>query len=97
MAWQCQCEGFRPISGSLSDASFAQPSDEWELGVACACATDHPAQNIDRALSAIPSAAPPMELWSFAFGTLVVLVSLEVRRRRVEDTTSPAALQRFLF
>ncbi len=66
------------------------------LGVACACASNHPVQSIDRALSAIPAAAPLVEVWSFAFSTLVILVSLEVRRRRVEYATSPAALQRFL-
>jgi hypothetical protein len=66
------------------------------LGIACACATDHPAQNIDRALSAIPAAPPLVEVWSFAFGALIVLIMLDVRRRRT-DTPSPAALQRFLF
>jgi len=65
------------------------------LGIACACASDHPALNIDRALSAIPAAPPLVEVWSFAFGALIVLVRLEVRRRRAE-MPSPAALQRFL-
>lgn len=67
------------------------------LGIACACATDHPTQNIDRALSAIPAGAPLVEVWTFSFGALVILASLGLRRRRVDNSTSPAALQRFLF
>jgi hypothetical protein len=67
------------------------------LGIACACATGHPTQNIDRALSAIPAAAPLVEVWTFSFGALVILASLGLRRRRVDKSRSPAALQRFLF
>jgi hypothetical protein len=67
------------------------------LGIACACATDHPAQTIDRALGAIPAAAPLVEVWTFAFGALVMFVALDVRRRRADKATSPAVLQRFLF
>jgi ribosomal protein S7 len=67
------------------------------LGVACACATDHPAQAMDRALGAIPATAPLVEVWTFAFGALAMLVALDVRRRRADTGTSPAVLQRFLF
>ena len=67
------------------------------FGIACACATDHPTQNIDRALSAIPAAPAVIEVWTFAFGVLVALVTLDVRRRRTENVTSPAILQCFLF
>jgi hypothetical protein len=67
------------------------------LGIACACASDHPMQNIDRALSAIPAATPLVEVWSFTFGTLVILASFGLRKRRVDNGTSPAALQCFLF
>jgi len=68
------------------------------LGIACACASDHPMQNIDRALSAIPAATTPLvEVWTFTFGALMFLASFELRKRRVDNSTSPAALQCFLF
>lgn len=67
------------------------------LGIACACASDHPMQNIDRALSAIPSATPLVEVWTFSFATLVIFAPLALRKRRAERDTSPAALQCFLF
>jgi hypothetical protein len=67
------------------------------LGIACACASDHPMQNIDRALSSIPAATPLVEVWTFTFGTLLILASFGLRRRRVDNSISPAALQCFLF
>ena len=67
------------------------------LGIACACASDHPMQNIDRALSSIPAATPLVEVWTFTFGTLLILASFGLRKRRVDNSTSPAALQCFLF
>jgi hypothetical protein len=66
------------------------------LGIACACASDHPMQNIDRALGSVPAATPLVEVWTFTFGTLLMLASFGPRKRRV-DNTSPAALQCFLF
>jgi hypothetical protein len=27
-SWRCDCVGFRPITGDLSDASFAAPGDD---------------------------------------------------------------------
>jgi hypothetical protein len=67
------------------------------LGIACACASDHSMQNIERAVSAIPAATPLVEVWTFTFGTLVILASLGFRKRRLDTTTSPAVLQCFLF
>ena len=67
------------------------------LGIACACASDHPMQNIDRALSSIPAATPLVEVWTFTFGTLLIVAPFGQRRRRVDNSTSPAALQCFLF
>ena len=67
------------------------------LGIACACASDHPMQNIDRALSAIPAATPLVEVWTFTFGTLLIVAPFGPRKRRVDNSTSPAALQCFLF
>jgi hypothetical protein len=67
------------------------------LGIACACASDHPIQNVDRALSAMPAATPLVEVWTLAFGPLMILVWFGLRRRREDDGTSPAALQCFRF
>jgi hypothetical protein len=67
------------------------------LGIACACASDHPAQKIERAVSAISGAPALVEIWTFALGALTVLASLVVRRRGGDKRSSPAVLQRFLF
>jgi hypothetical protein len=67
------------------------------LGIACACASDHPMQNIDRASGALAAATPLVEVWMFTFGTLVILASFGQRKRRVDSSTSPEALQCFLF
>jgi hypothetical protein len=67
------------------------------LGIACACASDHPMQNIDRTLHAIPAATPLVEMWTFTFGALVILASLGLRKRGADNSTSPAVLQCFLF
>lgn len=32
-SWLCDCEGFRPITGTLSDASFAVPDENEEAGM----------------------------------------------------------------
>src|SRR2546428_7291968 len=67
------------------------------LGIGCACATNHPAQTIDRAVGAIPATAPLVEMWTFAVGALAMFVALDVLRRRADTATSPAVLQCFLF
>jgi hypothetical protein len=67
------------------------------LGIACACATDHPAQKIDRTLSAISTTPALVEVWTFTFAALSLVLAVDVRRRRSTDATSPAFLQRFLF
>lgn len=66
------------------------------LGFACACVTDHPAQSIDRALSAIPAAPPLVDVWTLSFGALLMLVGFDRRRRRADNEISLAALQCFL-
>ena len=67
------------------------------LGVICVCATDHPAQALERALSVIPAAPPLAEMWS-AVATLVLAAGVvRVRPRLEPERASPAALQRFLF
>src|SRR6266511_701882 len=67
------------------------------LGIACACATDRMAPNVDRAVGAISAAPAIVEVWTLALGVLVMLVPLDARRRRAAAETSPAVLQCFLF
>ena len=67
------------------------------LGIACACASDHPMQATDRASGTIAAATPLVEVWTFTFGTLVLLASFGLRKRHTDNSTSPAALQCFLF
>jgi DNA-binding CsgD family transcriptional regulator len=67
------------------------------LGIACACATNHPTQQIDRAFGAVSAIPALVEVWTFTFAALSLLIAVDVRRRRSTDATSPAFLQRFLF
>lgn len=67
------------------------------LGIACACASDHPAQAIDRALSAIQAAPGLIEVWSFVASALVAASFVYARPRLQPERASPAQLQRFLF
>lgn len=67
------------------------------LGVICICASDHPAQTIDRILAAIPAVPPLLEIWSLVAAALAI-TSVRVARLRLDpERASPAALQRFLF
>ena len=67
------------------------------LGVACACATDHPAQTIERALSAISAAPPVVELWSLVTVAFIAISLVYARPQLQPERASPAQLQRFLF
>lgn len=66
------------------------------LGFACACITDHPAQAIERALAAIATAPPIIEVWSVNAFALVLLTLAVARQARSRPRPSPASLQRFL-
>ncbi len=66
------------------------------LGFACACASDHHAQAVDRATSVIATAPPIVELWSLTALGLILLVPLAFARH-VLRPPSPGSLQRFLF
>jgi len=67
------------------------------VGIACACATDHPMQAVEKAVSAIPAAPAVMEAWPVmvlgCFAAALVLALPVAARERA----SPAFLQRFLF
>jgi hypothetical protein len=67
------------------------------LGVICVCATDHPAQALERALSVIPAALPLSAIWSAVATVLVAASFVRVRPRFEPERASPAGLQRFLF
>lgn len=66
------------------------------LGFACACITDHPAQAIERALAAVATAPPIIEVWSVNAFALVFLTLALARQARLRPRPSPADLQRFL-
>jgi len=67
------------------------------IGFACACFSDHPAQAIDRAVSA-PAATPAViDVWSFVILSLFAAPLVLTRRVGGFGRASPAQLQRFLF
>jgi hypothetical protein len=67
------------------------------LGVICVCATDHPGQVLERALSVIPAAPPLASMWSVVATVLLAAGIVRARPRFEPERASPAALQRFLF
>lgn len=66
------------------------------LGFACACISDHPVQAMERALAAIPSAAPVIELWTLSLLAFVAVTGI-AKQRRTPERASPSMLQCFLF
>jgi predicted RND superfamily exporter protein len=67
------------------------------VGFACACATDHPMQAIERAVSAIAAVPAVIDVWSLLVATLLVVGFVLPQPRRALGRGSPADLQRFLF
>lgn len=67
------------------------------LGFVCVCMSDHPVQALERALAAIPVAAPTTSVEFAALAALTVATMGATRLRYAPDRASPAALQRFLF
>jgi hypothetical protein len=66
------------------------------IGFACACFSDHPAQAIDRAVSASAAAPAVIEVWSFVILGLFAAPLVLTRRMGAFGRASPAQLQRFL-
>src|SRR6266496_3906447 len=63
------------------------------IGFACACFSDHPAQAIDRAVSA-PAATPAViEVWSFVILSLIEAPLVLTRRVGGFGRASPAQLR----
>ena len=67
------------------------------VGLACACATDHPMQSAERAISSISAVPAIIVLWTYTVAALLVMAFVVPERRRARGRASPADLQRFLF
>jgi uncharacterized membrane protein YidH (DUF202 family) len=67
------------------------------LGIACACATDHPMQAAERAIASISALPAIIEIWAYAATALVMVALVMPIRRQALGRASPADLQRFLF
>ncbi len=67
------------------------------IGFACACFSDHPAQAIERAVSA-PAATPAViEVWSLVVLSFLAAPLVLTHRVGGFGRASPSQLQRFLF
>ena len=67
------------------------------VGIACACATDHPMQSVERAISSISAVPAIIVIWTYTFAAALVVALVVPHRRRALGRASPADLQRFLF
>jgi len=67
------------------------------VGIACACASDHPMQAVERVASAINAAPAVVILWTYVFAAVALGALVFPRRHRALGRASPQVLQRFLF
>lgn len=67
------------------------------VGLACACASDHPMQSAERAISSISAVPAIIVIWTYTFAAALVVALVVAQRRRALGRASPADLQRFLF
>ena len=67
------------------------------LGFACVCGSDHHAQAIERAISAMTGLPALVEVWSLIAVALMGMGVLRSARRPAFGCASAAELQRFLF
>jgi hypothetical protein len=67
------------------------------VGIACACATEHPMKAVDRTLSASSAIPAVIEVWTYTFVAILLVVFTVPRGRRALGRASPQELQRFLF
>ncbi len=67
------------------------------IGIACACATDHPMKAADRAVSAAVATPALIEIWTYTFSAVLLVVSFAPQTRRAFGRASPQELQRFIF
>jgi len=66
------------------------------IGIACACATDHPMQTVERALSVVPAVPALIEIWTYTFAAILLVAFVVAQRRPALGRASPQELQRFL-
>jgi hypothetical protein len=66
------------------------------VGIACACATDHPMQTVERVLAAIPATPAVIDVWTYAVATILFAAFVVSQPRRALGRASPQELQRFL-
>lgn len=67
------------------------------VGIACACATDHPMKAVDRAVSATSAMPALIEIWTYTVAAVLLVVVTVPQARRPLGRASPPELQRFLF
>jgi hypothetical protein len=67
------------------------------IGIACACATEHPMKAVDRTVSATSAMPALIEVWTYTFAAILLIVFFVPQRRRALGRASPQELQRFLF
>ncbi|MDQ2910749.1 MAG: hypothetical protein M3R26_01855 [Actinomycetota bacterium] len=67
------------------------------VAIACACATEHPMKAAERALAAVPAGPAVIEVWTYTFAAILLVVFVVPQRRRALGRASPQELQRFLF
>jgi hypothetical protein len=67
------------------------------VGIACACATEHPMKAADRALSVAGSTPAVIEVWTYTIAAILFVPLVIPLRRRALGRASPQHLQRFLF
>lgn len=67
------------------------------VGIACACATDHPMKAADRTISAVSAMPAVIEVWTYTFAAILFVAFVVPERRRPLGRASPPDLQRFRF
>ena len=67
------------------------------LGLACVCASDHHAQAVDRAVSAVDGLPALIEVWSLIVAAMLAVGVIYSARRQAFGRASPAELQHFRF
>ena len=67
------------------------------VGIACACAGEHPMKAADRAVSVAAATPALIEIWTYTVAAILLVVFIVPQRRRALGRASPQELQRFLF
>lgn len=66
------------------------------VGIACACATEHPMKAVDRTISATSAMPALIEVWTYTLAAILLVVVIVPQKRRALGRASPQQLQRFL-